>query len=265
MSDPDDARDQDGEERDGVADDRDRVGDDRDSAAASRDAAADQRDRDAEEFEAKHRLRSSGVFRHFALARREAAADRKGAANDRRAGAGERIESENDRASALADREASARERDDASVDTLTGVSRRGAGFLALDREIARVRRMQQTLVVGFIDVDHLKAVNDAQGHATGDELLVAVANTLRTNVRASDLIFRYGGDEFVCAFAAVETAFGESRISRVNSELARRPAPASVSAGFAELRPEDSTADLVARADAALYRKRQHLELGDS
>jgi len=137
-------------------------------------------------------------------------------------------------------------------------VTGRGAGFLALDREIARARRTEQALVVGFVDVDHLKVVNDSHGHAAGDRMLLRVANTLRANLRAYDLIFRYGGDEFFCALSATDATFGESRMLRVNRELAQGPAPASVTTGFAVLRPEDSSAELVARADAALYRNRQ-------
>lgn len=88
--------------------------------------------------------------------------------------------------------------------------------------------------------------------------MLLHIVTTLRANLRASDLVFRYGGDEFVCVLPDTDVDFGEARLSRVNSVLAHGPVPASVSAGFAELRRGDSSAALVARADAALYRKRQ-------
>ncbi|WP_279388124.1 GGDEF domain-containing protein [Chromatocurvus halotolerans] len=143
-------------------------------------------------------------------------------------------------------------------MDPLTGVLLRRAGFAALSRDIARARRTNIPLVVCFIDVDHLKTVNDGQGHAAGDQMLLNVASTLRSRLRASDLIFRYGGDEFVCIFPDSDSSFGELRLAQVNEELARCPSPASVTAGFAELRPEDSSEDLVARADSELYRKRK-------
>jgi diguanylate cyclase (GGDEF)-like protein len=72
-----------------------------------------------------------------------------------------------------------------------------------LEREIARATRTRQPLVLAFVDVDHLKEINDVHGHAAGDQVLQAVAETLRTTLRGYDLIFRYGGDEFVCALEA--------------------------------------------------------------
>ena len=93
---------------------------------------------------------------------------------------------------------------------------------------------------------------------AAGDRVLRNVVDALRGNLRASDLIFRYGGDEFVCALPDSDAASCELRLTRVNEELGRGPVPAQISAGFADLRPDDSTATLVARADAALYRMRR-------
>jgi diguanylate cyclase (GGDEF)-like protein len=268
-----DLRDRSSEARDGAADGRDRVGVERDDAGRRRDTAADQRDRLSDP------LGSALVGSPAERARREAAADRRAASEDRQASARERTESGLDRGGALADRlagsrqrtlaeadrdvashdrDASASDRDRASVDALTGVVRRGAGFLALDRDMARSRRSGTPLLVGFIDVDGLKRVNDTQGHAAGDRVLVRVAATLRANLRASDLVFRYGGDEFVCALPDVDIAFGEARLAQVNVELARGSAPASVTAGFAAGRAEESSAALVARADEALYRRRQ-------
>lgn len=288
-----DRRDRSSDARDGAGDDRDLAGDDRDHVAGLRDAAAEERDRTAGAFEAQDLPGTSHLNLRAELARREAASDRTAASEDRHASARERTDAELDRSAALADRlagshqrtaaetdrdagaseraaaqldrasshvdrHASAGDRDHASVDTLTGVIRRGAGFSALDREIALARRTAKPLAVGFIDVDNLKFVNDTEGHAAGDRMLVAVVDTLRANLRASDLVFRYGGDEFVCALADTDAANGTRRLLVVNQELSSGPTPASVSVGFADLRPHDSSAELVARADAALYQKRQ-------
>jgi len=62
-----------------------------------------------------------------------------------------------------------------------------------LEREIARARRDEQPLVLAFVDVDGLKAINDARGHAGGDRMLLAVANAFRVRLRSHDLIIRYG------------------------------------------------------------------------
>jgi len=188
----------------------------------------------------------------------EADVDRDASLADRGAGAGERTDAEHDRDVALTDRGASARERASASLDGLTGVYLRGAGRLEVEREIARARRTDQSLVLAFVDVDHLKAINDSHGHAGGDRTLVEVAKTIRAKLRSYDLIVRYGGDEFVCAISGLPMADVAKRLSLVNAVLAEAPEKASVSVGLAELESEDSPEDLVARADTALYRVRQ-------
>ena len=195
--------------------------------------------------------------------RTHAELDRDTSLADRGAGASERTEAELDRMTALADRGASARDREFASVDSLTGAYRRGAGCVELEREMARARRTEQPLVVAFVDVDHLKAVNDTRGHAAGDRMLVEVATTFRATLRSYDLIIRYGGDEFVCVISGLNTADATKRLALVNPALAAGAEHGSVTVGLAELRAGDSPDDLVARADAALYRER-HLRRDD-
>jgi diguanylate cyclase len=63
---------------------------------------------------------------------------------------------------------------------------------MEIEREIARARRSEPPLVLAFVDVDHLKVVNDSRGHAAGDRLLVDVANSFREKLRSHDLIIRY-------------------------------------------------------------------------
>lgn len=240
------------ETRDGVANNRESAGGDREAAFQDRTASAQER------TEAKLDRRAALADRLAGARQRTLAeADRNTASSDRDAGASERANAHLDRLSSHFDRELSAVDREHASIDPLTGVVLRGPGFLTLNREIARARRSRSQLAVGFIDVDHLKIVNDGQGHAAGDQMLLNVVNTLRSRLRASDLIFRYGGDEFICVLPDSNIAFGELRLAQVNEELACGSSPSSVTAGFSELRPEDSSEDLVARADAELYRKR--------
>jgi len=175
------------------------------------------------------------------------------------------MQAELDRNTALANRVASAREREAACVDDLTGVHLRGPGFVELEREMARARRTGRPLFLAFIDVDGLKATNDEHGHAAGDRVLLAVAATVRAQLRAYDLIFRYGGDEFVCVVSALTIADAAKRLALVNVALAHTPERSSVTVGLAELLPDDSATDLVARADAALYRERAALRGGTS
>jgi len=273
-------RDEAGDVRDHAGVVRDQEADKRDQAADQRDEAADQRDQAAEQSESTENAELTGEsFHGRAMARREAASDRRRASQDRRAGARERVlaerdrgtaladrgagatertEAELDRDSALADRGASARDREHLSHDDLTHAYLRGAGFVELEREIALARRADLPLVVVFVDVDHLKALNDSQGHAAGDRLLLEVANILRAKLRARDLIIRYGGDEFVCAISGLTAAEARTRLLLVNAALAEAPEHGSVTVGIAELRPDDSSEALVARADAGLYRQRQ-------
>jgi diguanylate cyclase (GGDEF)-like protein len=126
-----------------------------------------------------------------------------------------------------------------------------------LDREIDRARRTEQPLVLAFVDVDGLKAINDSRGHGAGDRVLLNVADALRATLRSYDLIIRYGGDEFACVITGQNTADVAKRLALVNTALAQASEPASVTVGVAELQPADSSEDLLARADAALYRER--------
>ena len=251
-------RDRAASERDEAARQRDEAADQRDRAAQKRDDAAEQLDHAAQPSDMSGRARVTRDAGHRPGQDLREAFDRTRASQDRQAGASERIEAEHDRETARADREASASERAHAAVDSLTGVYLREPGFAELEREVARSRRTRQPLVVAFVDVDHLKAVNDARGHAAGDRVLSEVASALRAGLRSYDLIIRYGGDEFVCAIPDLDLAAAAERLRAINAALANVSEHGSVTVGIAELEPDDSPEDLVARADAALYRERQ-------
>jgi diguanylate cyclase (GGDEF)-like protein len=225
--------------RDAVSDRRDEVADDRDRAAERRDVAGDERDQ-------------SG-----AADRTSAGLDRSAAAGDRQAGRFERGHAEADRAAASADRDVSAADREAAHLDELTGAYRRGPGFRELEREMLRAQRERWPLVVAFVDVDHLKQVNDSHGHAAGDHLLQQVAGALRAGRRAYDVVIRYGGDEFVAVMAGLTADAATARLESINDVLRTTSSGASVSVGVADLRPGDSLTDLVRRADEALYQAR--------
>jgi diguanylate cyclase (GGDEF)-like protein len=233
------------DDRDRTAEDRDQISEAHDAAAQSRDERADTRDRRAERREEATSFDAA------------AASDRAGAWRDRRGGANDRMHAADDRAAASIDRLLASRERAASSIDELTGAYRRDPGIVELAREVARAKRTRRPFVLAFADVDGLKATNGSLGHAAGDQLLCRVVDTMRSHLRSYDLVVRYGGDEFLCALLDVGIDSAAERVVHISADLATYPA-ASISTGLAELRPQDSLEELIARADAALRAQRR-------
>ena len=146
----------------------------------------------------------------------------------------------------------------EAMTDDLTGALRRGAGLAELSREIDRARRSpMEGIVVGFMDVDGLKAVNDAKGHAAGDEILRGVVRAIRERVRSYDIVFRYGGDEFVCVLLGATREQAERTFADISSRMVTVSGGQTVSIGLADVLDGDTAESVIARADAALYQGR--------
>jgi len=142
--------------------------------------------------------------------------------------------------------------REKSAFDELTGVLRRAAGISSAEREIARARRHDTQLSVAFVDIDGLKEANDRRGHAAGDRMLRVLTQALKDGLRAEDVVFRYGGDEFVCVLP--DTAAREARIKLGEIQKAAARAEVRFCAGVAELRRSDDVVSLFARADKDLY-----------
>lgn len=105
--------------------------------------------------------------------------------------------------------------------DPLTGLYNRGFLDAALPRELARALREHQQLAVVMLDLDHFKKVNDQHGHAAGDEVLKALAALLKKGARESDLICRYGGEEFVAILSNVSAEQALQRVEAWRLRLA--------------------------------------------
>jgi diguanylate cyclase (GGDEF)-like protein len=145
-----------------------------------------------------------------------------------------------------------------AIIDELTGVYRRGHGMMVLTREVRRAfRSPDDRLVVAFIDVDGLKRFNDTKGHAEGDRLLVELTASLTKRLRSHDIVFRYGGDEFVCILPGANLEGAGPIFDAVVESFVEGDFERSFSVGLAELREGDTPDTLVARADTALYEAR--------
>jgi diguanylate cyclase (GGDEF)-like protein len=236
-------------ERMAAATARDEAARARDLAAAARDRLARARDDAAEVHDRATGVRpaAGGAAPANGAVRRARATSRAQAALDREAAA-------TDRAAAAADRRQAALDRLAAGLDELTGVFRRGTGVLALQHELDRARRCGDPLSLAMIDVDGLKHVNDADGHAAGDALVGDVARAITATLRAYDVTVRWGGDEFVCALSDTPLEVARHRVAQITRRLAARRPPASVCAGLALLHDADTLESLTARADSALY-----------
>ena len=152
---------------------------------------------------------------------------------------------------------------DRATFDRLTGVTNRQALLAHLYSELERATRYERPLCVAFIDIDNFKSVNDTYGHAAGDVVLRGVAQTISENLRSSDLIGRYGGEEFMLILTETNVEEGAALSEKLRTlvERARYPIQGNtvmtvtISIGVAggvgqQLRMEN----LVRDADAAMY-----------
>jgi diguanylate cyclase (GGDEF)-like protein len=152
--------------------------------------------------------------------------------------------------------------RELADVDALTGLHNRRFFHETLGRECARAERYDHRLALIILDVDDFKETNDRVGHLAGDAVLAAVAERLRGAVRRADLACRVGGDEFAIILPEAGERDAEQLYRRIQFAVGSGSAgPAErvrMSAGIAELRPEDDPISLFQRADDALYRAKQ-------
>lgn len=146
--------------------------------------------------------------------------------------------------------------------DPLTGVNNRSSFRKVLDREVDLARRHGAPLSLIMLDVDRFKSINDEHGHVAGDMALKSIANCTLTCIRESDILFRYGGEEFCIALANTDLAGARrlaERVRRALEILVVRTSGArlhvTASFGVASLGADDDAALLVEKADQSLYR----------
>ncbi len=148
-----------------------------------------------------------------------------------------------------------------AHQDALTGVKNRAFFDESLQREINLAKRHEQSFSLMVIDIDHFKKVNDSYGHSTGDEVLKNVACNIQKSIRETDLLFRYGGEEFVVLLSNSDCASAYEIADRILGTVRNlslsfqgKHLSVSVSIGLACLENQDSPHTIFDRADHALY-----------
>ena len=150
-----------------------------------------------------------------------------------------------------------------ASTDPLTRCMNRRAFGAAMTLELARAHRHEHPLCLVLLDIDHFKQINDGHSHAAGDQVLAALGALLRGPVvRQTDLVARWGGEEFVVAYLCTALTGGQTAAERLRVAIAALVVetgawgriPVTASLGIAELQPGENLDSLVARADAAMY-----------
>jgi len=154
-----------------------------------------------------------------------------------------------------------------ADRDPLTGIYHHRYLKTRLEEELRRSRSNGQAVAVVMMDLDNFKNVNDTYGHLIGDDALKMVTSVVQSAVRSSDVVGRYGGDEFMVILPETTREKTETIIDRVTAELEERTLrladgasiPVKCSIGYA-LFPQDaeSPPDLISKADAALYQSKR-------
>lgn len=167
----------------------------------------------------------------------------------------------------------------ESQIDRLTGLLNRSTFDDQLDRALGLIRRAYQEsekdgdkrrlaegngcFFMGEIDIDHFKSVNDRFGHLHGDEVLVVLSRILHNSFRKTDLIYRFGGEEFVVIVYVDDRNDAEMTFERLRRSIENHVFPqvgrVTVSIGITEIRDTSIPVELLGRADQALYYAKTH------
>ena len=140
-------------------------------------------------------------------------------------------------------------------TDPLTGLANRRGWDEQLDRELARARRSGRAVSVTLLDLDDFKGFNDAHGHQAGDRLLVAAAAAWQGQLRAVDVLCRWGGDEFAVLLPDCSECESQEIIARISQNT---PSLQSCAAGVAAWDGNETAHDLLRRADTQLLEQKR-------
>ncbi len=152
-----------------------------------------------------------------------------------------------------------------ATTDPLTGVKNRTAMETSMKREMGLAKRHNTPLSFILLDLDHFKSINDRFGHLIGDQVLRAVAKVAEETIRDSDIIFRFGGEEFLVLLSGTKISGATLLAERVRSKIEQLQIFSDLklritaSMGVVTLREDESDEAVFKRADAALYKAKHN------
>ncbi|WPO99873.1 diguanylate cyclase [Pseudomonas sp. HR96] len=157
-------------------------------------------------------------------------------------------------------------QRQKALIDPLTGLPNRAAWSERLEHEIASQASHDRGLLVGILDLDHFKSINDNYGHLAGDKVLKIIATQLRKRLRPEDFIARFGGEEFVLLMPATQWTEGAALLEGLRVAVAACPfhfkgqrVTITVSMGVTAFKVGENSDLVLKRADQALYRAKDN------
>lgn len=157
-------------------------------------------------------------------------------------------------------------QRQKALIDPLTGLPNRAAWEERLGHEMAVLQKNKTNLLVCILDLDHFKRINDGYGHLAGDRVLKIVAKVVKKQLRPTDFIARFGGEEFVILLPATQVTAGLALLEKLRTAVEEcpfhfksEPVTITVSTGVTALRPGERSDVALKRADQALYRAKEN------
>jgi len=157
-----------------------------------------------------------------------------------------------------------------AQFDPLTGIKNRASLDQTMAREVSLAHRNKTPLSLIVADIDHFKKINDQFGHSAGDEILKAFAKCINDNLRTSDILFRYGGEEFVVLLTGTDGRSARAAANRIRKAIevcsfncnalnsSSNEVPLTASLGSASLTASDTMESLFDKADRALYHAKE-------
>ncbi|MDH5464538.1 MAG: sensor domain-containing diguanylate cyclase [Thiovulaceae bacterium] len=149
-----------------------------------------------------------------------------------------------------------------AMTDPLTGAGNRSKFNTMIDEQLAIARRYTTELSIIIFDVDHFKQINDQFGHQTGDEVLKRIVSIVKNEIRESDLLIRWGGEEFLIVLPNTSLEHAELAAQKIrksfDDEKFEDVKKVTCSFGCTTLKTEDTIASMIARADEAMYQAKK-------